>query len=139
MIVYKVVRNRNGKLKSALARLEHDRSREREIAQLTYCPGETTKPKFGEIFAFNTEPDARQFARRWSLVSPCEVWEAETSEAKPIEEIAGDGGYGCLSRFRAFWAGKPFGTVMPAPKGTVVCPQLSLRRRCDDAPVSNSS
>lgn len=124
MIVYKVVREEDGKLKSAIRRVEISKGIVRVVrvaADLTYQQGKTTKPKFGKIFAFESIKTARTFFG----YQP--VWEAEAPDAEPIAEVAADG-EPCLRRFKDYWAGKEIDRMLNAPRGTVVCSELTLIR-----------
>lgn len=124
MIVYKVVRKEDGKLKSAVARREPSIT-SGPIANLTYSPNKTTKPRFGKLFAFDTLITAQCF---WG---GREVWEAEAPDAKPITLVAADG-FGCLKRFKEFWSGKVVDVrLMKAPAGTVICSELMLIRKIE--------
>ena len=130
MEVYKVCRKDKGKLKSAMPRLILQRGKEVFIAQLTYKPGVVTYPKFGKIFAFDNLTNAKNFVAEYYLLN-FEIWSASAPKAEPIDIISADIKYlssSLISRLKAFWLGKDCKKTMPAPKGTVVCPNLKLEK-----------
>lgn len=135
MIVYKVVRRKKGKLRSAMSRrTSYFRSGEyhdREVAQLTYAPGKVTYPEFGKIFAFKSQWAAEFFTKHALFYSDCpEIWEAWTPSAEHISLVASDYIAHYLQRMKQFWAGQEVSAItMLAPGGCVVCSELTLTRR----------
>jgi len=126
---YKVVRRKNGRLKSAIPRSRNNR----EYCQLTYRKGEITQPKFGKILAFDSPEHAYDFLH-FMEIEKGEVWRAQAPDAIPITSLSRDSFYGAetlLRNFKLFWGNSYSGTgdTMPTPNGTVACPEIKLIKR----------
>ena len=91
---------------------------------LIYKQNEPTLPVIGKLFAFETEDAAHTFVRR---CGGSEIWEAETSYAKPAKFVA------CATPdIELFWNNDTHGMTIPAPKGTMFCDDITLTKKLWD-------
>ena len=140
--VYKVVRNREGKLVSAIRREGNSRFDEvipdKDASVITYIPNKVTKPEYGEVFAFKRKFDAVRFGNIGSHATDihAEVWRAFAHKTRKMSCVAGDclhesAGYNTIyDKFVSFWSGDlAHSNQMDAPSGTIVCPSLTLLKK----------
>ena len=113
LVVYKVVKREHDGLYSVYAK---------HAWMVRYEVGVSTSGIDGTpVFAFDAYYFARSFARG------LEIWKAEAPEWTPIAFVPG----GVAVTWSAFWHnGEHFrGVTIPAPMGTVICPEITLIER----------
>ncbi len=124
VLVYKVVSAYLGRLFSGYTFL--GRAFDNKLV-LEYKEGVETFPKFGKIFAFSSEQEAREFSAASPV--PKQVWLAYAPSAKQTDmQIAflNDND----EAFEAVWKKtKKFYLTKYSPTGTVLCPSLTLAKR----------
>ena len=116
-IVYKVVKREHDGLYSVYAK---------HAWRVKYELGVSTSGIDGTpVFAF----DMRRFARHFARMRDLEIWRAEAPEWTPIAFVPG----GVTLTWSAFWHnGEHFrGVTIPAPMGTVICPEITLIERVE--------
>jgi hypothetical protein len=117
LVVYKVVKREHDGLYSVYAK---------HTWRVKYEMGVPTSGIDGTpVFAFDMHYFARYFARCRGL----EIWEAETQEWTPIAFVPG----GVALTWSAFWYNGEYlrGVTIPAPMGTVICPEITLIERVE--------
>lgn len=93
----------------------------RSKLMLLYPKGVVVYPKVGKIFAFAKLVDAEAFT--WDQE---EIWEAETTKARPSTVICGP-----IDKIDLFWEGGNDCITVTPPPGTLFCDDLKLVRRID--------
>lgn len=124
MIVYKVLTqahvNGTQTLVSATARYKGDNL---DRWSLIYKPNETTFPRVGKLFAFESMERAKDF-----VMLDCErqIWKASTTHATYAKFVA------CgTSDIEFFWEHPDSDqyAMVPAPEGTLVCDDITILER----------